>query len=246
MAKLIVVWGSPVSGKTVFSCVLASELAKNNKKVLLISANTDIPMLPILLSNQRNSLNNSNSIDVIFSADKINSSIVASSIHVLKSYNQIGVMGYREGEIPYKSTFPSKERIESLLEITKQLVDYVIWDCSSTMEGINKIVLEYFDIAIGLFTPDLRGIYYYGMCKVILKDEKYHFSKHLLLAGMARPYHAIEELSFVMGGLKGILPFTKELERHIIEGNYFNLISHCHKKYIETVENVMKNIELIS
>ena len=46
-ADMITVWGSPGSGKSVFSGLLAAMLEHRKKKVIVVSPNIQTPMLPV-------------------------------------------------------------------------------------------------------------------------------------------------------------------------------------------------------
>lgn len=52
MAKIITVWGSQGSGKTMFCCILAKALTRDKKKALIINADVSVPMLPVWLPEQ--------------------------------------------------------------------------------------------------------------------------------------------------------------------------------------------------
>ena len=47
MGRVITVWGSPGSGKSVFCCMLARVLTRDKSKAVIINADTCVPMLPL-------------------------------------------------------------------------------------------------------------------------------------------------------------------------------------------------------
>ena len=49
MGKVITVWGSPGSGKSMFSCILAKALTRDKRKAIIINAEISVPMLPVWL-----------------------------------------------------------------------------------------------------------------------------------------------------------------------------------------------------
>lgn len=49
MGKVITVWGSPGSGKSMFSCILAKALTRDKRKAIIINAEISVPMLPVQL-----------------------------------------------------------------------------------------------------------------------------------------------------------------------------------------------------
>lgn len=52
MGKVITVWGSPGSGKSMFSCILAKALTRDKRKAIIINAEISVPMLPVWLPEQ--------------------------------------------------------------------------------------------------------------------------------------------------------------------------------------------------
>lgn len=244
MAKIITVWGSPGSGKTMFCCTLAMEIAQRNKKVLLISADQMIPMLPVLAPAQK--AKKETSISTLFFANQINKVFVANAIHIQKEYPLIGIMGYCADEIPTDILWPGMQRIHNILELAGELVEYIIWDCTSNLENcMNTAMIAYADFVLRILSPDLKGIQYYQNSQKLLQAEQYHFFEHITLAGMVRPYHAIEEMSYLVGKLDGILPFRKEMDRCAVEGDFFGAYGQCHEKYKEVLEEMADSIETL-
>ena len=52
MSKIIAVWGSAGSGKSMFCCILAKALTQDKKKAIIINADLSTPMLPVWLPDQ--------------------------------------------------------------------------------------------------------------------------------------------------------------------------------------------------
>ena len=50
MGKVITVWGSPGSGKSMFCCILAKALTRDKRKAIIINADMNVPMLPVCRS----------------------------------------------------------------------------------------------------------------------------------------------------------------------------------------------------
>lgn len=98
MGKVITVWGSPGSGKSMFSCILAKALTRDKRKAIIINAEISVPMLPVWLPEQI--IQTNASVGQVLSSVEIDTSLVAGHVTVLKSYPFIGVMGYAAGENP--------------------------------------------------------------------------------------------------------------------------------------------------
>ena len=64
----------------------------------------------------------------------------------------------------------------------------------------------------------------------------------LLLEGLSKPYSLHEEMDVTIGGFDGILPFGREIERYVMEGNLFSILTCCHARYRETVEHTLDDL----
>ena len=124
-----------------------------------------------------------------------------------------------------------------------RLVDYLILDCNSDMMNIfTPAAIEAADLVIRVLTPDFRGLHYLKAHKPLLTDEKFHYEKHLTFAGLARPFHPIEEMGHQIGGFDGLLPYTKEMERMSTGGQCFRSFAYCNPRYMDALKLVRNTI----
>lgn len=77
----------------------------------------------------------------------------------------------------------------------------------------------------------------------LLTDAKFHFEDHLTFAGMARPFHAIDEMGHLIGGLDGLLPYAKEIERCGTSGEMFHALGYCNKHYLRSLKLVKERLQ---
>lgn len=104
MGKVITVWGSPGSGKSMFCCILAKALTRDKRKAIIINADMNVPMLPVWLPEQI--IQTNTSIGQVLSSVEIDTSLVASHVTVLKNYPFAnccaveGTLQYRLGILP--------------------------------------------------------------------------------------------------------------------------------------------------
>ena len=63
------------------------------------------------------------------------------------------------------------------------------------------------------------------------------------LAGMARPFHALDEMGYIIGGFDGLLPYGKEIDRCATEGGMFQAIKYCNPKYTASLNKVLDALE---
>ena len=84
-----------------------------------------------------------------------------------------------------------------LVNAAAKLVDFVILDCSSNMTNVfTPAAIESGDLVVRLLTPDLKGINYLKAHQPLLVDGRFHYDQHLTFAGMARPFHALDEMGY--------------------------------------------------
>lgn len=241
MAKIITVWGNPGCGKSMFCCILAKVLTAGKKKAIIINADSGTPMLPVWMPDRM--LDTSSSIGNVLSGLEINMALVAERVIILKEYPFIGVMGFAAGETPFSYPELKYDKIRSLISEAGKLVDYILLDCSSNMLHFFTVAaIETADVAVRILTPDLRGLNYLKSHKPLLTDIKFHYDDHLTLAGLARPFHALDEMSHLVGGFDGLLPYAKEIERCGTGGRMFRALAYCNQRYVNSLKLVMARL----
>ena len=242
MSKIITVWGNPGSGKSMFCCNLAKVLTAGKAKALIINADASTPMLPVWMPDRI--LETNMSIGNVMTALEINNALVAERVVILKEYPFIGVMGYAAGENPFSYPELKYNKIRQFIQEASKLVEYIILDCSSNMLNFfTPTAIESADLVVRVITPDLRGLNYLKAHKPLLTDEKFHFPMHLTFAGMARPFHAIDEMDHLIGGSDGLLPYSKEIERCGTSGQMFKALAYCNQRYISSLKLVRELID---
>ena len=114
-------------------------------------------------------------------------------------------------------------------------VDFEIDDDGNPIEHI-KVTFEWespfspldvYSSANGIFSADLRGVSYRKAQNPLLTDPRFKLDSHLIFAGVARPYDALDEMEHVFGRLDGILPWIKEIDRASTEGRIFQSGKFC-------------------
>ena len=242
MGKIITVWGSPGSGKSMFCCILAKALTRDKRKAVIINGEPGTPMLPIWLPEQI--IETGASIGQVLSSVEIDTSLVASHVTVLKNYPFIGLMGYSAGENPLSYPETDYSMVLQLVSAASKLVDFVILDCSPDMTNVfTPAAIESGDLVVRILTPDLKGINYLKAHQPLLVDGRFHYDSHLTFAGMARPFHALDEMGYIIGGFDGLLPYAKEIDRCATEGGMFQALKYCNTKYTAALNKVLEALE---
>ena len=243
MAKIITVWGNPGCGKSMFCCILAKVLTAGKQMAIIINADPTTPMLHVWMPDRI--LEQDASVGGVLSSLDINSALIAERVAVLKDYPFIGVMGYAAGETPFSYPELKYDRIKLLISEASRLVDYIILDCSSSVVNFfTPTAIESADVVVRILTPDLRGINYLKAHKPLLTDAKFRYDEHLTFAGLARPFHALDEMGHLIGGFDGILPYAKEIERCGTSGEMFRALAYCNQRYINSMKLVRQRLEI--
>jgi len=241
MGKVITIWGSSGSGKSMLSCVLAKAFTQDKDKAIIINADFSTPMLPIWLPDQI--IETGASVGHVLSSVEIDSALVASKVTILKSFPFIGLMGYAAGENPLSYPEIKYDMALSLIDNAAKLADFVVIDCSSSMTNFfTPAAIDAADVIVRVLTPDLKGINYLKAHQPLLMDARFRYGEHLSFAGMARPFHAIEEMGHIIGGWAGILPYSKEVDRCSTEGGMFKAINFCSPRYMAALEKVWEAV----
>ena len=246
MGKVITVWGSPGSGKSMFCCILAKALTRDKRKAIIINADMNVPMLPVWLPEQI--IQTNTSIGQVLSSVEIDTSLVASHVTVLKNYPFIGMMGYAAGENPLSYPEVKYTMVLQLIHAAAKLVDFVILDCSTSMTNVfTPAAIEAGDVVIRILTPDLKGINYLKAHQPLLVDERFRFSEHMTFAGLARPFHALDEMGYIIGGFDGLLPYSKEIiivTQSLDEEKWVNRVTRTDfNVYNSAAFNVMESVQ---
>ncbi len=241
MSKIITVWGNPGCGKSMFCCCLAKVLTANKDKAIIINADSSTPMLPVWMPERI--LETGASIGNVLTGLEINTALVAERVTILKEYPFIGVMGYAAGENPFSYPELKYDKIKLFIGEAAKLVDYIILDCSSNMLNFfTPTAIEAADVTVRIITPDLRGLNYLRAHRPLLTDDKFHYDSHLTFAGLARPFHAIDEMDHLIGGFDGLLPYAKEIERCGTDGQMFKALAYCNQRYVSSLKLVRERL----
>lgn len=239
MGRVITVWGSSGSGKSMFSCILAKALTRDKQKAIIINADFNTPMLPVWLPDQI--IETGASVGHVLSSVEIDTALVASKVTILKSYPFIGLMGYAAGENPLSYPEIKYDMALSLVDNASKLVDFVIVDCGSSMTNFfTPAAIDAADVIVRILTPDLKGVNYLKAHQPLMMDARFRFDEHITLAGMARPFHALDEMGHIIGGWAGLLPYGKEIDRCATEGGMFKAIDCCNSRYLAAVKTVVE------
>ena len=220
-----------VEWKSVFSAALASAAGKRNRQTLLISGDSRISMLSFFCGNT-----DADGLGTLY-AGEITSQRTADAIKILREFPNIGVMGFQIHE--RKRQEGTTAQIQQLYTVLDGMAEVVIWDGTSDWtDAFQTVMTAKAEVTACLLTADVKGLLYFKQ----YQDKIRRLTHCLLLEGLSKPYSLHEEMDVTIGGFDGILPFGREIERYVMEGNLFSILTCCHTRYRETVEHTLDDL----
>ncbi len=228
MGKIIAVFGSPSSGKTVFSLKLAQELYFMSKgPVIYISPDTRVPSIPYIFPRSKGE--NLYSLgDVLDRTDIFKEDILKQTVTV-KSMENFGYLGFKSGENKLSYPKPTADKLSEFFMRAKELFSYAVVDCSNEDDdSISGYSLFHADEAVRLVTPDLKSIEYFTS-----QSYKYDGIKEntvtLLNINENGVFLPIDEAKAHFKNIFGTLPYSRELKHQAVTGTLSEQLSD--KKY---------------
>ena len=231
--QMLAVWGSPGSGKTLTSILLARSLAAKDKIVILVLCDLNAPMLPVVFPDEDPE---ERSLGVLLSSPEVNQDMVLQNL--LLSGDNLGVLGYRKGETINSYPGYVGSKASELLVLLKHQVDYVIVDCNSVLSGqdISSIALQEADAVLRLGSSDLKGpSFMQSWLPVIEMDRRFKSSRHLKALTGIRTKLPWKEISEAYGGVNYHLPYAFEIEQKFQLGKLLEPIRSQEGKDFEKV-----------
>lgn len=231
MSKLIVVWGSPQSGKTTLAVKLALALYERYKStVILLHTDMEVPVLPVLFASRR--ADELYSLGVPLSQTDVTKDDVIRAMNTVKGRQNFALLGFKDGE--NADTYPrfDEQRIGILFSILKELADFVVADCVSSRGNLlSDMALENADETLRLATPDLRCMSFYASQMPLYADPKYRLFEQAqgLTLTQADVYLPIEDVKQYLKGVSFTLPYCRALRQQMEDGSLLNGVGD--KKY---------------
>ena len=126
---ILAVWGSPGCGKTVTAVKIAKHLATQKKNTVLLLCDMTAPMMPCICPPSE--LEVDKSLGSIFAAQHISVNLIKHNLTTLKRLPHLTMLGLRKKENEYTYAPCTKQQAEELIRGLREIVPYVVIDCSS-------------------------------------------------------------------------------------------------------------------
>ncbi|GIQ68340.1 hypothetical protein [Xylanibacillus composti] len=213
---LIVMWGSPFSGKTIATVKLAQALAARRKNVLVIFSDALCPSVASIVPQQvseQQSLGELLSLPALAQEDLLRYSLA------LKGSPHLAFLGYKKGDHLFSYADYSRERAVDLLTLARHTADVVLVDCASYVSAylLSTVALELADTVFRFHTCDLKSMMFYASYLPLLSDARFKHAETIPILSNVKPGQDSRTYSQVVGGIRFLLPHVAELEQQALE-----------------------------
>lgn len=242
-SQVLAVWGSPGSGKTAAAVKLAKYLADKRKNVALLLCDMTAPMLPCICP--PTDLECEKSLGSILAAAHITDTLIKQNCITHRKIKYLTLIGMLKGENVF--TYPpySAELAKDLIERLKNIVPYIIIDCSSTIatDILSAVSLMEADSVLRLVSCDLKSVSYLSSQLPLLQDNSWNTEKQYKAASNIKNGEAGESIERVLGNTAFIIPHSNELENQFLEGDLFKeLVLKDSRGFRREIEKISKEV----
>ena len=239
MGKMIAVCGSPNCGKTMTALKLAQEIYHLNKtSIVFLSPDINVPCMAYLFPNGKDSDLYSLGA-ALDKTDIYKEDVIRQTVNV-KTMQNFGFLGFKLGENRYSYPRPTEDKIIQLLTVLRDCAEYVIVDCTCDSEDmVSTISKRDCDIAVQMFTPDMKCIAYYASCvnQFLMIEGK----KLKVMNEMERDvYLPTFETEKHFHGMDFKLPYERMLRQQMITGTASERIGSG--KYRSEIDRLVKAV----
>lgn len=239
--KIICIWGSPASGKSVLSLAIAAKFASMKKNVIVYNGDRLIPSLKFYVPSKN--ITSKESIAPLLITEDYDNDAVMSHIVFHPQSEYIGFIGLSPDEnyITYKNF--SRESVIKLLNKMTIKADYVIIDSTSNPfdDTMTLTALELADIRIRIITPDNKGLIYAKTSEAMYGNKKFYNDNTLKVIGNAKSVSPVNSMEY---DYDYILPYSSDVETKLIEGSMIsNLSRFSGIKFEKEIKKIIERIE---
>ena len=239
MSKMIAVCGSPNCGKTMTALKLAQEIYHLNKtSIVFLSPDINVPCMAYLFPNGKDSDLYSLGA-ALDKTDIYKEDVIRQTVNV-KTMQNFGFLGFKLGENRYSYPRPTEDKIIQLLTVLRDCAEYVIVDCTCDSDDmVSTISKRDCDIAVQMFTPDMKCIAYYASCvnQFLMIEGK----KLKVMNEMERDvYLPTFETEKHFHGMDFKLPYERMLRQQMITGTASERIGSG--KYRSEIDRLVKAV----
>lgn len=247
----LAVWGNSGAGKSLVTCALADALTAKGGNVIVLSADTVTPMLPVLLPFSESGAAGSAG---RLLTGPVSEERVKPAVHIHPQNNHLGFLALIGGENGLD--FQAGWQTESVRQLARffaerELADYLVFDCSSDLlrDVTTLYALEKAAAVFEVISPDARGPAFLEAQLPILSRGSFCRNRVGILNNVF-PYSPVEQLQadydfpFVLPHSRGV--YTKYCGGELLRG-FDDAQGIAFQKTIRTLyERVVKPLAQLS
>lgn len=213
---LVLLWGSPSSGKTVTALKLAQALTAKRKNVLILCSDALCPSIASICPQQAN---DQPSLGELLSLPTVSQDDVLRYSLPVKSNPHLAFLGYKKGDHPFSYPNYSHERVSDVLTLARHTADIVLVDGASYFANqlLTTAALERADLVLRFHTADLKSMMFYDSYLPLLSDSRFKQAKTLSLLSNVKPGQDSRTYRQVVGDISVELPHAAVLEQQTWE-----------------------------
>ncbi|MBQ7725820.1 MAG: hypothetical protein IJT66_01610 [Clostridia bacterium] len=237
MSRVIAVYGSPESGKTVTALKLAQEIYERKKnRVLFVSPDLTVPMMGYVFPHCKAS--ELYSLGEVLDRTDIGKEDILKQIVTVKTMENFGYLGFKAGENRYSYPHPTEDKIAQLFARLREIAEYIVLDCvSDPADFISAMCLKEADDCLQIISTDLKGMVYHlsNNAGITLKHRQTVLNikeKDIVLA--------TEEIGAVFGKTDFTLPYSFALKKQTYTGTLSERLSD--PKYRKAMKTVARAV----
>lgn len=234
MSKIIGFFGANGAGKTTLALKTAISIYKAvpDISVLYISGDINVPAMGLIFPNYKK--RDIHSLSTILTNTSITPDTILSGMMTIPGMRNFGCVGFSAGENINSFPKPGADKIDELFTAMKNLVDYIIVDCSGNCVSddtdlISKKAISEADILVRVVTPDLKSIAWYASNKDLTRMESEHLYNVVNTCDndVNLP---VEEVCTQFRANAILIPYCKSVKTQMLEGK---IIEKTNKKKYE-------------
>ncbi|WP_049895181.1 hypothetical protein [Paenibacillus antibioticophila] len=241
--RLIAVWGSPSSGKTVTAVKLAQAFANRKQNVLLLCSDALCPSVATIAPK---GIANHASLGELLSLPTLNQEDILHYALPLDVSPYIALLGYKKGDTSFSYATYNRDRVVDLLTLARHVADVVLVDCTSflSVDLLSTVALEMADKIVRVHSCDLKSLMFFASYLPLLTDARFRRADLLPLLSKVKPEQDSHEYSQVFGGIQLTLPYLDQIEQQAATAQLLEEISgNTTNAYQEGIQALMEQLQ---
>lgn len=235
-AKLIAIWGAPNTGKTTFAVQMAKMLSAKKQRVFLVLPDMETPQLGYIFPHRK--------ADETFSLGEALSKTVLTQDDLYKvtvttkAYPNLGYLGYKDRDTELAYVRADEDKCASALILLEGMADFVIVDCTSSINAMSRSALRIANISFRVVSPDLKCICYCGSRLQILTSPALQMSSQILVLNNNKGKKAaVDDAKAAFEKPGCVLPYSQAVADQYELGQMMDTLSD--KKYKKAMDTVI-------